>query len=137
MSSNPHLPDVFRQLVAEGGGAMEVHVLDAAAMLQIIEAALYGDRKAACMVTAVTDAARGIASAPRKQRKLCCSCPRTLHKPELMGVVSPACDEPSAALGFGFCSRCSVDQDRAVSQAIIVLQGMWPGIRILSAVGHA
>jgi hypothetical protein len=116
----------------EAAGLLDVNIIDAVSGAELLANAALGDREAAALLLAVTQAAARIKQAPRRKPALCICCPRAvkrLSSATVFGVAVPATANPSGAIGFVFCDRCAGDRDTLAAKAAEGLRRIWPDLR--------
>jgi hypothetical protein len=116
----------------EASGVLDISIIDALAGAELLTNAVLGDREAASLLLAITQAAARIKQAPRRSPSLCICCPRAvkrLSSATVFGVAVPATANPGSAIGFVFCDRCAGDRDTLAAKAAEGLRRIWPDLR--------
>jgi hypothetical protein len=116
----------------ESAGLLDVDIVDALAGADLLVRATRGDKEAAALFLAVTQAATRIKQAPRRKPALCICCPRSIKRltaATVFGVAAPAIANPTGAIGFAFCDRCSADRTTLAAKAAEGLRRIWPDLR--------
>jgi hypothetical protein len=116
----------------QAAGLLDVDIVDAACGADLLSRAAQGDKAAAALFLAVTQAAARIKQAPRHKPTLCMCCPRAIKRltaETVFGVATPAVANPTGAIGFVFCTRCSADRTTLAAKAAEGLRRIWPDLR--------
>ncbi len=121
----------MRSIHEQAGGVLELVVILPTDMPVLATRALFGDREAGAILTAMTYAETGIRKAPKRRPMLCVSCPRPLLGGRYTHVVAiPSRDDPTKAIGLAVCHRCATEPDAITAKAVEGLRnGLWPDLR--------
>jgi hypothetical protein len=130
----------IRSVNDESAGLLNVSIVDAGAWAGLLARALIGDRESEALLQAVVQAGARVEQAPRRLPALCLCCPRAVKRISantVFGVAMPAIGNPTGAIGFVFCDRCSADRSTLPTKVIAGLRRFWPELRHVEITHHA
>lgn len=133
MSAHPTCAELAASLRAvhdESGGLLNLDIVSPDNFQELTAAVELNEPGARTLFRQVYKVAAGVHEAPRKSPKLCGSCPRRIRRGDFFTVViaTPACDDPSNAVGLAICSRCSPDLVSTQAAALRGLKRVWPDL---------
>jgi hypothetical protein len=117
----------------EAVGLFRVYFFGAPDGVRLLVGAATGDSWSRDMLTAISDSAHHITSAPKRRPALCLTCPTPLRalRGLLFSVVVPEVTRASHALASALCPKCAALPDLE-KRAMIALRQIWPDLREIS-----
>lgn len=127
----------LRQLHEDGGGQLDLTIIDLTDMPTIEAMAGAGNAVAARIVSAVGDAVAAIKGCTRAKPGLCAACNRPLRShPYRIVLAHPAAlDTEPEVCTMAVCTRCAPDRATVLRRAGQVLRLLYPEARATRATG--
>jgi hypothetical protein len=136
--ADPHFPtlaqvsDGLQQLVADGDGVVEIHVIRDEDKVGLLAGTLAGDHPATVLASALTQFHRQVRRSPGYQPALCACCPRSIRRSRFTpAFLVPRGVAPDGAVALGICERCARTRDQVFARANEVMKRFWPNSRTL------
>ena len=120
--------DAADRMHAEACGVVQLVVVRKVDQQDLLLEVIGGDPDAARLVRITSQAATGIAHAPKHRPMLCATCPRPIRTRgagHAYVVAIPACDDPRQTMCIAVCARCATAVADITAKAQSAFRKIW------------